>query len=248
MLRMVVNGKRPMILKQQYRMHPVISAFASKQFYRSLLRDGISKDDRRWEQPVIDWPNPEAPIVFWNVDTLEEYSGSGTSLVNRGEATAISQLVRKFASSRIDGWSLGIITPYIGQVMYLYDSLPTLSGCDDDFLGDVEIDTVDAFQGREKDFIIFSCVRSNDECTIGFLRDKRRMNVALTRARYGLIVIGNAGVFKKNPIWGNFIEHCRGLNAFVRGDLGSWEEAEFAGNPEPLELSEFDHDSQDDLV
>jgi regulator of nonsense transcripts 1 len=237
-----------MILKQQYRMHPVISAFVSKQFSRNLLRDGITKEDRRWEQPVIDWPNPEAPIMFWNIDTPEEYSGSGTSLVNTGEATAIGQIVGKFASSGIDGWSLGIITPYIGQVTYLYDSLPTLSGCDEDFLCDVEIDTVDAFQGREKDFIIFSCVRSNDECTIGFLKDKRRMNVALTRARYGLIVVGDARVFRKNPMWRNFIEYCRGLNAFVQGDLDSWEQAEFTGDPEPPESSEFDHDSEDDLV
>lgn len=81
---------------------------------------------------------------------------------------------------------------------------------------DIELNTVDGFQGREKDFVIISCVRANDHGSIGFLSDKRRMNVALTRARYGLYVIGNAQTLRQNALWGGLIEHADEGRALVR--------------------------------
>jgi len=78
---------------------------------------------------------------------------------------------------------------------------------------DVEINTVDGFQGREKDIIIMSCVRSNDNGIIGFLSDRRRMNVAITRAKYGLYIIGNINTLRHNSTWNNLIKSAqdRGL-------------------------------------
>jgi len=83
---------------------------------------------------------------------------------------------------------------------------------------DIELNTVDAFQGREKDIIVISCVRSNDMGNIGFLSDTRRMNVALTRARYGLFVIGNAATLRQNEHWSGLIDHAQSENSLVSID------------------------------
>jgi regulator of nonsense transcripts 1 len=236
MLRTVLNGKRPAILNMQYRMHPAIAAFASRTFYGGLLHDGAV------ERPVpkvgLAWPNPAVPIVFWNIESVEEYAGSGTSFVNRGEATAIGHLLRCFAGSGVDPDGVAVITPYLGQVSYLYDALPALS--DPAFVSKVEIDTVDAFQGREKDFVIFGCVRANGQREIGFLTDKRRMNVALTRAKFGMIIVGTAAVFANNDTWASFIEYCQSLDAFVEGPVDNWRPATF--EREESDENASDHD------
>ena len=80
---------------------------------------------------------------------------------------------------------------------------------------DIEMNTVDAFQGQEKDVIIFSCVRANSKGNIGFLSDRRRMNVALTRARFGLYVIGHSDTLRQNHIWNSFILHAAEHNSVV---------------------------------
>ncbi len=104
----------------------------------------------------------------------------------------------------IDPSSIGVITPYEGQVAHIKNQFWE-SDCAPDWESeyesdweadiklyqDVEVASVNAFQGREKDYIIFSCVRDNEQQCIGFLEDPRRLNVALTRAKYGMIIVGN---------------------------------------------------------
>ena len=94
----------------------------------------------------------------------------------------------------------------------------------------IEVASVDAFQGREKDYIILSCVRSNDSSSIGFVSDARRMNVALTRARYGLIILGNPKVLSKNHHWNNLICHFKELQVLMEGTIGNLQ-------PSPLHFS-----------
>lgn len=83
----------------------------------------------------------------------------------------------------------------------------------------VEVASVDSFQGREKDYVILSCVRSNEHQGIGFLSDPRRLNVALTRAKYGLAVIGNPRVLAKQPLWHMLATHFQGIGAMVEGPI-----------------------------
>lgn len=99
--------------------------------------------------------------------------------------------------SGITANQIGVITPYKGQRAYIINYLQKngqLLATNPNFYKDIEIASVDGYQGREKDYIIISCVRSNEGAGIGFLTDPRRLNVTITRARYGMIVIGNAKV------------------------------------------------------
>ena len=100
---------------------------------------------------------------------------------------------------------IGIITPYAGQVRAIRDALPEL-------YESVEVHTVDGYQGREKEVIIFSCVRSNSDGIVGFLSDARRLNVALTRAKRGLIVIGDPDTLRNDETWASWLDYIRSRN------------------------------------
>jgi regulator of nonsense transcripts 1 len=229
--RLVLLGVHPSVLRLQYRMHPAIAEFPSEVFYDRLIGDGITADDRVWGAATIPWPRPEQPLLFWNVESREEYYDTANSFMNSAEAGYVAQLLRAFRSAGVDAGDIGIITPYAGQQSYLVEALPALCafGEGDEFLAEIEIASVDSFQGREKNFIIFSTVRANNEYTIGFLKDLKRMCVSLTRAKYGLVIIGRAATFAKSKIWTKLIEHCIKKQVFVEGErLDDLRPSEFA--------------------
>ena len=248
MLRLVALKQIPDLLMQQYRMHPAIAHFSSWEFYHGMIRSGIKPEDRIWKHPTINWPDNASPVMFWNTKGEEQITDGGTSYCNIDECRAIAKLLAIFEQSGVAGSSIGVISPYIGQVNLLNDGLQEMSNTSDDFFTNLEIDTVDAFQGREKDFIIFSCVRGNNEHKIGFLSDLTRMNVALTRAKFGLIVVGTASVFEKNESWAKFIEYCQKLNVLVEGEVNAWVPSTFTRFVEPPSPeAEVEEDSDEEL-
>lgn len=119
---------------------------------------------------------------------------------HRTEASNVEKIVTKFFKAGVLPSQIGVITPYEGQRSYVVNFFQYNGSLKKDLYKEVEVASVDAFQGREKDYIILSCVRSNEHQGIGFLNDPRRMNVALTRAKYGVVILGNPKVLSKvNP-------------------------------------------------
>ena len=108
-----------------------------------------------------------------------------------------SKIVTKFFKAGVVPGQVGIVTPYEGQRSYIVNYMQFNGTLKKDLYKEIEVASVDAFQGREKDYIILSCVRSNEHQGIGFLNDPRRLNVALTRAKYGVVILGNPKVLSK---------------------------------------------------
>ncbi|XP_021948594.1 regulator of nonsense transcripts 1 [Folsomia candida] len=232
--RLVVLGIRPFRLDVQYRMHPALAKFPSNFFYEGSLQNGVGTKERTL---LIDfpWPMPDKPIMFYVCQGLEEIAGSGTSYLNRTEAAHVERVMTRLLKAGIRPDQIGCITPYEGQRAYLVQYMQSQGTLNTKLYFEIEVASVDCFQGREKEFIILSCVRSNDQQGIGFLSDPRRLNVALTRAKYGLIIVGNPKVLAKHQLWNNLIHYCIDLKTLVEGPLNSLRESNMSfPKPKPM--------------
>ena len=215
--RLVAMGNLPIRLQVQYRMHPCLSEFPSNMFYEGSLQNGVSATERRSRVP-FPWPHPERPMMFYVQMGKEEVAASGTSYLNRTEATSVEKIVTMFLRAGVLPSKIGVITPYEGQRTWVQGQM--LRGpLRQQLYQEVEVASVDAFQGREKDYIVLSCVRSNENLGIGFLSDPRRLNVALTRAKYGCVVLGNPKLLSRNGLWHELIAHFKEANCMVEGSL-----------------------------
>ncbi|XP_019389630.1 PREDICTED: protein ZGRF1 isoform X1 [Crocodylus porosus] len=197
--RLCLMGHDAVVLRTQYRCHPAISAVASDLFYEGNLLDGISEMDR---SPLLDW----LPILcFYNVNGAEQIERDN-SFYNMAEAYFSAKLIQSLIASGIEGSMIGVITLYKSQMNKVNN---LLSGIHSDAheIKAVQVSTVDAFQGAEKEIIVLSCVRTRQ---VGFIDSEKRMNVALTRAKRHLLIIGNLGCLSKNKLWGRVIHHCEG--------------------------------------
>lgn len=160
------------------------------------------------------WPKNERneiiPTVF--VQCSEEEDMGGSSKANSGQAKVVKQLVSRLRSARDDNAepppiTITALSPYAKHVRELNNALQS-------FASSVSVSTVDAFQGRESDVIIWSTVRCNVSRDIGFLDDERRLNVAWTRAKLGLIIVGDkATLAEKNGLWAEAIRACVEVDA-----------------------------------
>lgn len=174
--RLLEAGVESFPLHVQYRMHPALAAFPSAEFYAGTLQTRF--DTARYKPP-----GPlTRPLTFRHVAGWET---PGASKSNAPQAEAVTALVSELCrSGDVPPTGIGVITPYRSMVGLLRSR----------FLKDfpaVEVNTVDGFQGREKDVIVFGCVRANSAGSLGFLADRRRMNVALTRAKRACVVVGH---------------------------------------------------------
>lgn len=184
--RLVHLGIKPIRLQVQYRMHPCLSEFPSNTFYEGSLQNGVTETERLLYDVQFPWPLMEKPMMFYVSMGQEEISASGTSYLNRTEASMVEKCVTQFLKHGCQPNQIGIITPYEGQRAYIVNYMRRTGTLPAQLYEEIETQSVDAFQGREKDFIILTCVRSNEHQGIGFLNDPRRLNVALTRAKYRL--------------------------------------------------------------
>ncbi|CEJ81899.1 Putative Regulator of nonsense transcripts 1 [[Torrubiella] hemipterigena] len=217
--RLMKLQNHPIVLNIQYRMHPCLSEFPSNMFYDGSLQNGVTHENRLRRDVDFPWPVAEMPMLFWSNLGNEEISTSGTSYLNRTEASNVEKIITRFSKANVKASDIGVITPYEGQRSYIVSTMQNSGTSKKEYYKDVEVASVDAFQGREKDFIVLSCVRSNDNQGIGFLSDERRLNVALTRAKYGLVILGNPKVLAKNPLWYDLLQHFKRNNCFVEGPL-----------------------------
>ncbi|KAI9886964.1 MAG: hypothetical protein M1823_001256 [Watsoniomyces obsoletus] len=219
--RLVILGCAPIRLNVQYRMHPTLSSFSSNMFYEGSLQNGVTMQQRLRREVDFPWPVAECPMMFWTNLGSEEISASGTSYLNRTEASNVERIVTRFFKAGVQPADIGVITPYEGQRSFVVSSMQQSGSFTKERYKEIEVASVDAFQGREKDFIVLSCVRSNDHQGIGFLSDPRRLNVALTRAKYGLVILGNPKVLSKHPLWHYLLLHFKERNCLVEGPLSN---------------------------
>jgi hypothetical protein len=198
----LMKGGCPMfMLEIQYRMIPEIREFPSYYFYANRLIDAPCTMSRY--RPT--WL-PNLPCMFFNyLASRESRTEDETSVSNYPEAALIVEIYEKLKPLHGNKLDIGVITPYRKQVRLIRNLL------DEKFKKshrkDIEVNTVDGFQGREKDLIIFSCVRAKG--SVGFLADRRRMNVAITRARFAVWVIGKAETLGKNRDWEEYVKFMK---------------------------------------
>ncbi|KAL0648656.1 hypothetical protein Bca4012_046947 [Brassica carinata] len=205
------------MLKTQYRMHPEIRSFPSKEFYEEALEDGSDIE----AQTTRDWHKYRCfgPFCFFDIHEGKEsqHPGATGSRVNLDEVEFVLLIYHRLVTMYPELKSssqLAIISPYSYQVKALKDRFKEMFGAEADKV--VDINTVDGFQGREKDVAIFSCVRANDKGEIGFLSNSHRMNVGITRAKSSVLVVGSAATLKSDPLWKNLVESAEKRNRLFK--------------------------------
>lgn len=206
-----VAGTKPAVvslLKLQYRMNDQIMHFPSQWFYHGELQSAPEVKHRG----ILDW---DTPLIWVNTESMEcteELIAENFGRLNKPEAALLMEqleaYITKIGKARIldEKIDFGIISPYKAQVQHLRYLLRQ-SAFFKPFRHLITINTVDGFQGQERDVIIISLVRANEEGHIGFLNDLRRMNVAITRARMKLIILGNVPTLTKHPFYRKLYEY-----------------------------------------
>ncbi len=196
------------LLKMQYRMNEQIMKFSSEWFYNGMVESAPMVSHRG----ILDYDIPMMWIDTAECDGKEEFVGENFGRINRAEAEmtlqTLQQYLEKIGKQRIleESIDVGIISPYRAQVQLLRKELRKR-----EFFRPyrhlLTVNTVDGFQGQERDIILISLVRSNDGGDIGFLRDLRRMNVAITRARMKLIILGSSETMTSHPFYKKLYEY-----------------------------------------
>ncbi|MEM7114136.1 MAG: AAA domain-containing protein [Chloroflexota bacterium] len=195
-------------LTVQYRMHADIMGFSSTKFYEDSLiaHESVAGHllavEAEWGQTAVTFIDTAGAGYEELIETDTNSQTTGRSRYNPEEAALVVAQVEQMLAAGVG--DIGVITPYAAQVRLLRNQLPD----------EVEISSVDGFQGREKEVIVISLVRSNNRGEIGFLAETRRMNVALTRARRKLLVIGDSATITAHPFYGRLVDYWEAIGAY----------------------------------
>ena len=208
----VVNNKPESVslLTLQYRMNEEIMQFSSDWFYGGQLQ---AAPEVRYRS-ILDWDSPISWIDTSGMEFKEEFVGENFGRINRQEADLLLDELQKYIT-RIGGQRIlderidfGIISPYKAQVQYLRGRIKS-SDALRPYRSLLTVNTVDGFQGQERDVVFISLVRANEEGQIGFLSDLRRMNVAMTRARMKLVILGEAETLTRHTFYRKLLAHIQ---------------------------------------
>ncbi|WP_459538055.1 IGHMBP2 family helicase [Methanobrevibacter sp.] len=195
------------LLNVQYRMNSLLMKFPNREFYNNGLKSDSSVDDITIND-ILTSQHEEKALLFIDTSEVEDnremHLKDSKSIINDLEADISVSIAQDYLNAGAGEDDIGIISPYADQVKLIQEKTP------------VEVKTVDGFQGREKEIIIISTVRSNPHGNIGFLKDLRRLNVAITRAKRKLIIIGNADTLITNPTYARLIEFVESEKLLVK--------------------------------
>ena len=197
------------MLAEQYRMNDALLSLISAPFYAGRLRAHPSVARRTLAEVLRPGADVDAP-PFLFLDTAgkgfeEAQEARSESYDNPGEAALVAARARTLLDAGLPPEALAVITPYRGQASVLQSALAGTG---------VEVDTVDAFQGREADAVLVSCVRSNPDGRLGFLQDLRRMNVALSRARRHLFLVGDSATLGHHPFYAQLVAQAQATGGY----------------------------------
>ena len=200
---MASGGERIAVtLAEQHRMNERIMRYPSDALYGGALRAHPAVAHRALDDAPLE-------VIDTSGRGFEEATPEGSdSKLNEGEAALVAAEVERLVGRGVGPGDLAVIAPYDAQVQRLRQLLAHHLDAG------LEVDTVDGFQGREKDAVVVSLVRGNDAGEVGFLADVRRMNVALTRARRKLVVVGDGATVSRHPFYAGFLEHAQATGAW----------------------------------
>ncbi|CAL5189948.1 unnamed protein product [Lathyrus oleraceus] len=214
--RLVILGYQKHMLNVQYRMHPMISSFPCQEFYDQKISDAPFVMEESYNERFLEG-ELYASYSFINIAKGKEKSGRGHSLINMVEVSVISEMIKNLkevCNRKKKNVSIGIISPYNAQVFEIQDKIKQYTSVSDTGFS-VSVRSVDGFQGGEEDIIIMSTVRANGSGKVGFLSNRQRTNVAMTRARYCLWILGNASTLaNSDSIWSKLIVDAKRRNCY----------------------------------
>ncbi|KAJ1399973.1 UvrD-like helicase, ATP-binding domain [Sesbania bispinosa] len=213
-------GHSSHFLNIQYRMHPAISSFPNSHFYSNQILDAPNVMKKNYRKQYL--PGPMfGPYSFINiVGGREEFDDAGRSRKNMVEVAVVMKIIKKCFKAWLDSkenLSIGIVSPYAAQVVAIQDILGQKYDRHEGF--DVKVKTIDGFQGGEQDVIILSTVRTNGSTSLQFISSHQRTNVALTRARHCLWILGNERTLvNQENVWKALVLDAKKRQCFFNAD------------------------------
>ncbi|OVA00392.1 hypothetical protein BVC80_1181g7 [Macleaya cordata] len=217
--RLVTLEHKRHLLNVQYRMHPSISLFPNTEFYSKQISDAPNVKERSYTRDFLQG-NIYGPYSFIDVSYGKEEFNKNHSRKNMVEVAVISEIIENLSQASVASSqkvSVGVISPYNAQVIALTEKLGDKYGKHSNF--SVSVRSVDGFQGGEEDVIIMSTVRSNGNGSLGFLSKHQRTNVALTRARYCLWIVGDGqALIKSDTIWKKLVLDAKDRGCYYNAD------------------------------